>query len=95
MSESIIRLPTDLTIAQVEEFKNQVIDQIEENQEILIDDSSLIRIDTSGIQLILAIITHIISLNKKLSWQCESTCIKESLKQLGINDPILNQYIQV
>jgi len=94
MSESTINLPTDLTIAQAEEFKLGVIELIEKNQEIVIDDSALIRIDTTGVQLILAIITHIISLNKKINWQCKSACIKESFKQLGINDPIINQYIQ-
>jgi len=95
MSELTIKLPAELTISQVEEFKKQVIEKIEENEVVDIDDSELIRIDTTGIQLILAILTHIISLNKKINWQCNSSCIKESLKQLGINDPILNQYIQV
>jgi len=94
MTKSTIELPTELTIAQVEEFKLHAIELIDSHQEISIDDSAIVRIDTTGLQLVLAIVTHILSLNKNLKWQCNAACIKESIKQLGINEPILNQYIQ-
>jgi len=93
MSSIAINLPTELTIAQVEEFKSTVLELIAQQDEISINDSEIIRIDTTGLQLIVAIITYVLSLNKKLVWQCSASCILESIKKLGINEPILNQYL--
>ena len=93
MPASTIKLPTELTIAQVEQFKQKVMVIVSDSTNISIDDSEINRIDTTGIQLILAIVTHISSLNKELIWHCNADCIVESIKQLGISEPILNQYL--
>ncbi len=93
MSASVIKLPLELTIAQVEQLKQEVMEVVSNSTKISIDDSEITRIDTTGVQLILAIVTHISSLNKELTWQCDADCIVESIKQLGINEPILNQYL--
>jgi anti-anti-sigma regulatory factor len=89
----IIKLPEELTIAQVESFKVDVIDLIENHNELSLDDSEIVRIDTTGTQLIIAIVNHISSLKKTFNWQCSANCIQESIKQLGINETILNQYL--
>ncbi len=93
MSVATIKLPMELTIAQVEQFKQEALEMINQSATLLIDDSNISRIDTTGVQLILAIVTQISSLNKELTWQCKADCIIESIKQLGINEPILNQYL--
>ncbi len=93
MSTATIKLPMELTIAQVEQFKQEALEMINQSATLLIDDSNISRIDTTGVQLILAIVTQISSLNKELTWQCQADCITESIKQLGINEPILNQYL--
>ena len=90
---SMFTLPVELTIAQVEECKTDLLLYIEKNEELTFDDTHVSRIDTVGIQLLLAAITYISAQNKKLTWQCQSTVIQESIKQLGINEAILNQYI--
>jgi anti-anti-sigma regulatory factor len=95
MSNSIIKLPAELTIAQVEEFKLTIIKLVDENDQLAIDDSDIIRIDTTGLQLIIAIILYVLSLNKTLDWQCNAACISESINQLGVNEAILNQYVNV
>ncbi len=92
-TSAIIKLPEELTIAQVESFRVDVIDLIENHNELSIDDSEIVRIDTTGTQLIIAIVNHISSLKKTFNWQCSANCIQESIKQLGINETILNQYL--
>lgn len=89
----MFKVPTELTITQAEECKVLLIEHINEHEEITFDDSDVNRIDTIGIQLLLSAITYIASQNKKLIWQVKSPIIKQSIKQLGINEPILNQYI--
>ncbi len=89
----MFKLPVELTIAQVEECKADLVLYIEENEALVFDDTQVSRVDTVGIQLLLAAITYIASQNKQLTWQCQSSIIQESIKQLGINEEILNQYI--
>ena len=78
---------------QVDQCKSEVLQQIDENDAFEIDDSNVTRIDTVGIQLLLSIVTYIASQNKVLQWQSNSPVVKESIKQLGLNEAILNQYI--
>jgi len=89
----MFKLPTELTIVQVEACKNQFIEFAAQHQEITLDDSDVNRVDTVGIQLLLAMITYIAAQNKILHWKNTSSIINESVKQLGINEDILNQYL--
>ena len=84
----------ELTIAQVDKCKQQLIEFIDEHDEIAFDDSDVNRIDTVGIQLLLSTVIYIAAQSKTLVWDIQSQIIKESIKQLGLNEPILNQYIQ-
>jgi anti-anti-sigma regulatory factor len=88
----MFKLPPELTIAKVEEFKLHLLEFIAKNDEINIDDSEVNRIDTIGIQLLLTTIIYISTQNKTLIWKSKSDIINQSFKQLGINDPIINQY---
>lgn len=89
----MIKFPSDLTIAHVDEYQAQIIPLIDEQDEISIDDSELARIDTIGVQFILAILTYIVAQGKEIKWQSKSPILKESIQQLGISDAILLQYI--
>jgi anti-anti-sigma regulatory factor len=86
-------LPTQLTIVQSEEFKITLLQLMDNNDVIELDDSQVTVIDTIGVQLLLALVTDIASQNKKLIWNSSSNVIKESVKQLGLNEAILNQYL--
>ncbi|WP_170309677.1 STAS domain-containing protein [Litorilituus lipolyticus] len=88
----MIKLPSELTIAQVDSYQTQVISHIDENTVINIDDSELTRIDTIGVQFILAVVTYIIAQGKEIKWQSTSIILRESINQLGIKDAILLQY---
>ena len=93
----MIKLPCDLTIAHLDEYQAKLIPLIdntdEQSQIITIDDSELTRIDTLGVQFILAVITYIIAQGKEIKWQSSSAVLRESIGQLGITDDILLQYI--
>jgi len=89
----MLKLPAELTIAGVQECKANIIAALEEQEIIVIDDSDVVRIDTVGIQMLLATVTYITSQNKQLQWQSNSPVIKEGIKCLGINEAILIQYL--
>jgi anti-anti-sigma regulatory factor len=93
----MIKLPCDLTIAHLDEYRATILPLInntnDDTQTITIDDSELARIDTLGVQFILAVITYIIAQGKEIKWQSSSTVLRESINQLGITDAILLQYI--
>jgi anti-anti-sigma regulatory factor len=88
----MFKLPAQLTIAQVDDCKAQLLIEIDKNDVITFDDSDVTSIDTVGVQLLLAAVTYIASQNKELDWS-SSSVIQESVKQLGLNEAILNQYL--
>jgi anti-anti-sigma regulatory factor len=89
----MFKLPAQLTIAQVDNCKAQLLQEIDEHNVIILDDSNVTHIDTVGIQLLLAAVTYIASQNKELNWSSNSSVIQESVKKLGLNEDILNQYL--
>ncbi len=89
----MIKFPSELTIAQVDEYRLEIQPIIDENSTIKIDDSNLSRIDTIGVQFILAVITYILAQGKQLEWNSTSRILHESIQQLGINEAILVEYL--
>ena len=65
----MIKLPNELTITQVDEYRLEIQPIIDENSTITIDDSALARVDTIGVQFILAVITYILAQGKELKWE--------------------------
>ncbi|NMP31372.1 STAS domain-containing protein [Thalassotalea sp. M1531] len=88
----MFKLPAELTIAKAEAFKQILMEYVADHDSIVIDDSEVEKIDTIGVQLLIAMITYLISINKNIEWQCKAEIIKESVIKLGINEPILSQY---
>jgi len=91
----MFKLPAQLTIAQVDKCKSQLLQEIKESDELSFDDSEVTSIDAVGVQLLLATVTYIASQNKELSWNSKSSVIQQSVKQLGLNEAILNQYLNI
>jgi len=87
--------PEQLTIAQIEVCKASLLTYIDDNVTVTLNSDDIQKIDTLGIQLLLAAITYIAAQNKEVIWQCNSLLIKNSVKQLGLNEALLNQYINV
>ena len=91
----MFRFPPQLTIVQVAACKTALLDEINNNEIIELDDSAVERIDTLGIQLIFAAVLYIYAQNKQLNWQSNSKVIQQNIKQLGLNETILNQHVDV
>jgi anti-anti-sigma regulatory factor len=91
----MFKLPAQLTIAQVGECKEKLLVEINNNNNISFDDSDVTIIDTVGVQLLLAAVTYIALQNKELNWNSTSSVIQKSVKQLGLNEAILDQYLNV
>ena len=87
----MVKFPPELTIKQVEDFKNQIIPELTQ-QVITLDDSELVQTDTIGVQFILALVTYVLSQNKEIQWHSQSSALQDSMKALGINENILLQY---
>ena len=88
----MFKLPEQLTIAHVDDCKTLLLTEIQHQDIIEFDDSNVQRVDTLGIQLLLAAVQFITSQNKQLIWQPKSLVIRESIKQLGLNETVFNQY---
>jgi anti-anti-sigma regulatory factor len=81
----IFKLPEELTIAEVSEYKLQFIEYIDEHENIIFDGSEVTRIDTVGIQLLLSALVYVSAQKKSHIWEKQSSIIYQSVKQLGIN----------
>ena len=89
----MIKFPNELTITQVDEYRLEIQPIIDENSVITIDDSNLERIDTIGVQFILAVVTYILAQGKEIQWQSTSSIFHESILQLGIKEAIFLNYL--
>lgn len=88
----MIKLPSELTISYVDAYQEEVISLINTENTITIDDSDVSRIDTIGVQFLLVVVNYILAQDKQIRWNSTSSILRESFKQLGINDDILSKY---
>lgn len=93
MEQTLLELPTDLTISHVQTFKQDALNFISDVQHVIISDRSLDKIDTLGVQLLLALIDLILSEKKQLTWQADSELLKETVRQLGLADSDFKHYL--
>ena len=89
-----LELPDDLSISQVEEYKHQVITQIENFNKVTINDKCIVKIDTVGVQLLLALIHYFLLKGVEIEWQINSSILIESIKQLGLEHSELGNYLK-
>lgn len=88
-------LPSQLTIAQVYTCQVELLEFIDINDTITLNSDDVEKIDTLGIQFLLAAVTYILSQNKELIWECSSSVIQNTVKQLGLNEALLTQFTNV
>jgi anti-anti-sigma regulatory factor len=88
-------LPPQLTIAQVYTCQVEFLEFIDINDTITLNSDDVEKIDTLGIQFLLAAVTYILSQNKELIWECNSSVIQTTVKQLGLNEALLTQFTNV
>ncbi|MGK0249835.1 MAG: anti-anti-sigma regulatory factor [Oleispira sp.] len=92
--DEMFKLPAQLTISHVDECKAKLLIEIDDNDIINFDDGNVTKIDTVGVQLLLAAVSYIALQNKEFNWSSTSSVVQESIKQLGLNESILNKYLK-
>lgn len=85
MSDNIWLLPSELVINDIDEIKQSVTDNFLESPELTIDCGELERIDTIGVQFLLAFVLKRTKNNNKTLWQNLSETLRLSLEQLGLD----------
>lgn len=89
MSESTITLPESLTIHHIEEQLSDLRVAFQTDADVLhIDASNIETIDTSGLQLLLALIKNALSSNQKIHWQNPSETLTTNAEKLGLTDKL-------
>lgn len=91
----MFKLPAQLTIVQVSTCQVELLEFVDINEKITLNSDDVEKIDTLGIQFLLAAVTYISSQNKELIWICNSSVIKNTVKQLGLNEALLTQFTDV
>jgi len=88
----MFKLPQHLTIAHIYQCQVELLEFIDINEKITLNTDDVEKIDTLGIQFLLAAVTYISAQNKELIWACNSSVINNTIKQLGLNDALLTQF---
>lgn len=90
-SGSILKLPEEISIANVTEWKNKLVDFTSEPGPYVLDGADLLRLDTAAIQLLVAFIHKLESQNKEMEWQNPSPALIKTAEQLGLKTALLIQ----
>ncbi|WP_286239186.1 STAS domain-containing protein [Neptuniibacter halophilus] len=85
---STLKLPEELSIANVTEWKNKLIDLVNEPEPLLLEADQLARVDTAAMQLLLAFVRKASAANKSCQWQNPSTVLIETAEQLGLSQSL-------
>ncbi len=85
---STLKLPEEISIANVTEWKNKLVDFVHEPGPLTLDAEDLSRVDTAAIQLLLAFILKAQAGDKACNWQNPSTALIKTAEQLGLARPL-------
>ncbi|MDP2560145.1 lipid asymmetry maintenance protein MlaB [Psychrobium sp. 1_MG-2023] len=89
MDANTLSLPQSIDISYVTEFHPQLISFLSEfteskNDILVINASELERIDTAGIQLLIAFVIEATKMNVTIQWQSISTELENTANELGL-----------
>lgn len=93
MEQYRLILPTDLTIINVEDYKQEVLSILSVHPAFIIDDSQVQKVDTIGVQFVLSLIKLFQANNKEIQWEHHCKLLKETVVQLGLSDSEYFSYI--
>lgn len=89
MSETTITLPENFTIHHIEQHFGDLKTAFENSSEtIIVDGSQVETIDTSGLQLMLALIKEAVTNNKTISWKNPTEVLSNGALKVGLNNKI-------
>ena len=90
-SDTILSLPSELSIDNISEYKELLIEHLENSASLItLDGSKLCRVDTAGVQLLVVFIKQVLANGKKIEWQSCSEALQSTAAQLGLKQQLLN-----
>lgn len=89
MSEHTEAFDTELTIRTVQEVYTKLHDHLSQGNNLVLDISKLIQVDTAGAQLLLMLAKLDQSDSHRLTWQQGTPELQAQLQSLGIEIPAL------
>lgn len=88
--ESAIHLPSQLTIRQIEQVYRQCEEALKGSGNLLIDASEVSKIDTSGVQLLLALKAELDQQHSTLEWVGISNAMRDAVRFIGVQHLLEN-----
>jgi anti-anti-sigma regulatory factor len=79
-------LPEELTIQHLEQLEASLNKLVREDEPVMLDGSSVVKVDTAGIQLLCALQKSLQLTNKKIGWSGVSEALFVVASTLGTKD---------
>lgn len=90
-SDTILSLPNELSIDNISEYKDLLIEHLETSSSVItLDGSKLVRVDTAGVQLLVVFVRQVIANGKQVEWQSCSDALQSTAEQLGLKQQLLD-----
>ncbi|MBS97195.1 MAG: hypothetical protein CMI01_00750 [Oceanospirillaceae bacterium] len=83
-----IELPSELCISEVESLKPQLLEALSQAEEVDLDGARVERIDTAGIQLLVALTKLVETQGRRMQWRQASSTLTEAASELGAGDQL-------
>lgn len=83
-----LQLQEELTIADCDDYYQQLVSRIEQGGDIILDGSAVTRIDTAFIQLLYLVQRTLMETDSSLQWQAISPAIDNSVRLLGLSEQL-------
>jgi len=88
MTQTTYQLPSGCVINNAEALKQSMLAQINEDESIFLDGSSVSQLDTAGIQLLYAFVQEATLRNKPVQWSNPSEKLIEVAELLGMREKL-------
>jgi len=85
-AENLIRLPSQFTIRNIEEAYQRCEQALSDSGVLRIDASEVSKIDTAGMQVLLALKKELATQHLALEWVAVNDVVKDAATMLGIRD---------
>lgn len=85
MSETVVELPQELTIAACQALHERLVGALDQAQAVVLEAGAVERIDSAALQTLAAFFTSAATVQGvEVSWQAPPGCVREAAAMLGL-----------
>jgi|TARA_R110001606_G_scaffold155264_1_gene297481 anti-anti-sigma regulatory factor len=88
-ANNMMKLPAELAITQVENLHQDLLQELHRNDDVCLDISEVVRVDTASIQLLCALQKHLLCVHHKIIWVGQSEPLKNAINRLGLSEYLI------